>query len=490
MSDLDDQIKNLSPARRALLRQRLTERKVDALPGLPRRQAGDPRVLSYAQQQMWFLDQLAPGPAYNVPYAVSLSGWPDTKALQKALDAIVGRHEILRTMYLAYQGKVIPAVAKNWEVEVRQVDLRGCEAAHDVEGILPLLQKDSARPFDLVRDLKLRTTLYRLKEDRAILLHVSHHIAWDLHSRTIFYRELEQFYSGFCRGEETVLPDLPVQYGDYGLWQRRQLQGEKLEQLEAYWKQQLSGAPPALELPADHLRPALQNLRGARFPFSLSAAILTTATVLSRDHKVTLYMTMLAVYFVFLHCYSGQEDLSIGSPFDERRHPDTEPLIGMFINTLVLRARLNRDSTFGQLLSYVRDIVLKAIAHQELPFEKIVDVVQPPRDLSRMPLFQANFRLQGVKAPQLQLAGMEVESCRLIDNATAKFDLALELPSLPESNGYLEYSTNLFRAATVHRMADDFQSLLSGLLAQPDVPLHRVESVRMLRARIGRVTSW
>ena len=484
MNALGDQIKNLSPEKRALLEKKLAARNAETTPAIPRRQAGDPRVLSCAQHQLWFLDQLAPGAsAYNVPHAVHMRGALDAEALQKSLNAIVGRQEVLRTMYLPYQGKVIPAVAKQWSVELNQIDLRDKPNADYARDILPLLRKAAARPFDQARELKLRAYLYRLPNDKWIFLHVSHHIAWDLHSRAIFYRELEQFYRGFRAGEEVSLKELPIQYADYALYQSKRLQGETLEKLNAYWKEKLTGATPALTLPADFPRPALQDLSGVRLPLNLSVDVLDDAKRLARDNKVTLYMTLLTSFYIFLHGYSGQGDITVGSPFDERRHPEIEPLIGMFINTLALRIKVSEGATFLSLLPQTRETILGGIAHQELPFEKIVDAVQPPRDPGRMPLFQANFRLQTGAAPPLHLDSLTIESISIVDNETSKFDLALELPSVPEGWGYLEYSARLFKPETAQRMRDDYQILLRELLAQPDAPIHRLKIMQTINSR-------
>lgn len=484
MNNLSEQIMNLTPARRALLEQKLARNDTGAGPPIARRLGGDPRVLSCAQRQLWFVDQMASGSAaYNVPFAVFLRGPVNAVALKKALDSIVGRHEILRTMYLPYQGKVIPAIAKQWSVELLQVDLTEHSDSSDESRLQPLLQAAASRPFDLARELKLRTALYKLTDHRWVFLHVSHHIAWDLHSRVLFYSELDCLYRSYLRGDGIVLSELPIQYGDYAFWQHKRLRGARMAGLETYWREQLAGTPEVLHLPCDFVRPASQNLRGERLPLQLGRTVLESGRELACDNKVTLYMTLLAVFYVFLHCTSGQEDISVGSPFDERSRPEIQPLIGMFINTLVLRTRIEAGTTFRQLLSRVRDVVLGAIAHQELPFEKIVDAVHPTRDSSRMPLFQANFRLQGTGSATLHLEGVEVENCRLVDNGTAKFDLALELPSDPHSWGYLEYSSALFKQETAQRMVDDFQLLLCSIFAQPDVPIGLLETVRTVKAR-------
>jgi hypothetical protein len=481
-NDVGKKIEQLSPEKRILLQQRLRQQagKSDSEYLIPRRTAKDPRVLSFGQQQLWLVDQLSPGAsAYNVPYPVRLRGALNVDALHRALDALVGRHEVLRTLFVNFKGQPLPVVAKQWSVELREVDLRNVAANQRESELKRLLREDSGRSFELARDLKLRTTLYRLAEREYILLHVSHHISWDLRSKVIFYQELPPFYEAFCAGKSCQLPELPIQYADFALWQRKHLQGKVLEELVSFWKQQLSGAPSKLELPADHPRPPVQGLRGAKHPIVLTEELLDCAKKVSRESGVTLYMLLLSVFKVFLLCYTSEEDLSVGSPFAGRRK-ETDTIIGMFINTLVLRTRISRDLTFREVMGRVRETTLGAIAHQDLPFEKIVEAARPPRDLSRNALFQVNFRVQNAAPAALELPGLETESLDLVDNDSAKFDLALELPSSPQSRGYFEYNTDLFERATIARMADDFCALLPALMAQPDVKLKDLDAVRRI----------
>jgi hypothetical protein len=480
-NDVDKKIQQLSPEKRILLQQRLRQAgKPDSDTVIPRRTAKDPRFLSFGQQQLWLVDQLSPGAsAYNVPYPVRIRGALNVEALHRGLNAVVGRHEVLRTFFVNFKGQPMPVVAKQWSVELREVDLTSMPVDTQNSELARLLKEDAGRPFDLARDLKLRTTLYRLDAEHYVLLHVSHHISWDLRSKVIFYEELAPLYSAFCEGKSCELPELPIQYADFALWQRRHLQGEVLDELVNYWKQQLVGAPPKLELPADHPRPPVQGLRGAKFPMVLSEQLLEQAKKVSRESAVTLYMLLLSVLKVFLLCYTSEEDLSVGSPFAGRRK-ETDAIIGMFINTLVLRTRISRDLTFREVMGRVRETTLGAIAHQDLPFEKIVEAVRPPRDLSRNALFQVNFRVQNSAPAALQLAGLQTESLDLVDNDSAKFDLALELPSSPQSRGYFEYNTDLFERDTIARMADDFYALLPALMAEPDVKLRDVEIVRRI----------
>lgn len=451
-------------------------------PGLNAEKPSDPRVLSCAQQQLCFIQQMSPeSPAYNVPFTAFIKGPIDISALQKALDGVVGRHEILRTMYLPFQGRIIPAVSRQWSVELEEADLSSIAGSDDC--VYAVLAEYGERPFDMACHLKIRCALYKLTDDTSILMHVTHHIAWDLQSRVVFHRELERLYDSICSGQTCTLPEIDFQYADYALWQNRHLQGKTLQTLVAYWKDKLANSPDSLNMPTDFVRPAVQGMNGERLPLKLSAKVLNDARSLASESRVTLYMTLLSSYFVFLYSYSGQEDICVGSPFDERRNPQLEPLIGMFINTLVLRTQVHKQTTFKQLLGEVRRVVLQAIDHQDLPFDKVVEAVQPPRDLSRMPLFQANFRLQGDAPLPLQLAGTDTQAGKLIDNATSKFDLALELPSTPDTWGYLEYSTSLFSRSTAQRMSQEFQQLLESLLARPEAPIGLLETVVRIQAR-------
>lgn len=482
--DLESKIQQLSPEKQALLRQRLQKAAEQAVVHrIQRRPPGSRPALSFAQQQLWLVDQLSPGAsAYNVPYPVRIRGDLNQPALQRALDAVVGRHEVLRTLFVDLKGQPLPLVAKNWSVEMKEVDLSGRPEAQQKLQLPLLLKADAARPFNLARDLKLRTTLYRLGQDDYILLHVSHHISWDLRSKGIFYEELPPLYDTFVHDKHCALPELPIQYADFAFWQRQYLQGEVLDKLTEYWRQQLAGAPPKLDLPADHPRPPVQRLNGAKYPMLLSEQTLDAAKRLSQQSGVTLYMLLLSSVYVFLFCCTSETDLSVGSPFAGRRK-ETDAIIGMFINTLVLRTKISGELTFRQIMARARETTLGAIAHQDLPFEKIVEAVRPPRDLSRNPLFQVNFRLQGGAGARLELPGLEVEALDLVDNDSAKFDLALELPSVPQGRGYFEYNTDLFEPESIARMADEVAALLQGLLGSPDAPIETLAAVQALRRR-------
>jgi FkbH-like protein len=426
-----------------------------------------PCALSFGQQRLWFLEQLTPGTAtYNVSFALRIRWQLRIDALHQALDGLVARHEALRTSFGCVDGNPVQIVAHDWPSVVRVLDLSG-----EPERAKLLVTEEAARPFDLSCDLMLRATLLRLDADDFILLLVTHHIAWDLHSQHLMFRELAELYEAAVQGRTPALAPLAIQYADFAVWQRRHLQGEHLELLTAYWRRQLAGAPPKLELPTDFPRPAVQSLRGSKYFFRFPEALFKQAAALGRTQRATLYGTLLAAFKVFLLGWTGEEDLCVGSPIAGRDRIETEGLIGFFANTLVLRTRLKSELTFREILARVRETALGAQTHQELPFEKLVEILRPPRDLSRNPLFQVNFRVAQVPAVPPALAGLPIETLETIDNLTSKFDLALELGAPSGSSSYWEYSADLFAEATVRRLAGAFENLVADLLAQPDLPV-------------------
>jgi Condensation domain len=480
--ELEKKIRQLSPEKVGLLQQRLaTKGTPDAAYALTRRDPKEPRVLSFGQQQLWLVDQFAPGTsAYNVPYALRIRGPLNAGALQRAFDGVVGRHEVLRTLFINFKGQPLPLVSKQWSVQMQQSDLRTLAAEQRAIQILALLKADSARPFNLAKDLKLRASLYRVAEEEYVLSHVSHHISWDLRSKAILYQELAPLYAAFCEGKECTLPEPAFQYADFAAWQRKYLQGEVLGKLVEYWKAQLGDAPAKLELPTDHPRPPVQTLKGAKYPVALSQDLLAAAQRLAQQNGTSLYMLFLSVFYVFLHAYTGESDISVGSPFAGRRK-ETDSIIGMFTNTLVLRMRLSKELPFRDLLTRVRETTLGAIANQDLPFGRIVEALRPPRDLNRNVLFQVNFRFQAGRRITLELPGLDIQPLDLVDNNSAKFDLALQLPSLPEVPGYFEYNTDLFERSTIRRMAGEIAILAGGLMQSPDQPLKDLECVSRIR---------
>jgi len=471
MSDLSTQFAKLSPEKRALLTQRLLQKRNGAAPmeTIPRRTDSAALPLSYSQERLWVLEQLEPGAlAYNIPLAIRIQGRLNHAALEQSLREIQRRHEILRTTFESLDGRPVQAISEEASLELTLVDLgKHPEPDREVEALC--LAKDEAQqPLDLVNGPLLRARLLCLQEQEHILLLTMHHIVTDGWSMNIFWNELAQLYEAFCLGKPSSLAELPIQYADYALWQRQWLQGKVLEEQLVYWKRQLDGAPLVLELPVDHPRPAVQTYRGSFQPFKLSAELSEALVKLSQQQNATLFMTLLTAFVALLYRYSGQPDFVLGTPAANRNRAELENLIGFFVNTLVLRIpSLQNNPSFLELLSRLREMTLDAYAHQDLPFEKLVEILQPERNLSLAPIFQVMFILQ---PPPKDLSFHDLELQLLpFHGGTAKFDLLLGMINLPEGlAGSFEYSTDLFDPATIKRMAGHFEQLLQGLVANPE----------------------
>nr|WP_244239126.1 non-ribosomal peptide synthetase [Corallococcus carmarthensis] len=445
---------------------------VNHLPPRTRSRADGPLPLSFAQQRLWLLDQLQPGDAsYNIPTALQLSGHLDMEALRRAFEALVQRHEALRTTFHQHQDQPVQTVHAPGEWTLPLVDLSTRPEALRQEEARRLADEEARRPFDLASGPLLRSTLVRLANDSHLLLVTMHHIVSDGWSMGVLVREVATFYAAFSTGQSPSLPPLPVQYADFATWQRNWLQGEALDAQIQYWKQQLSGAPAALELPTDHPRPPVQSHRGGTMDVRISKPISEALKTLAQREGATPFMMLLAAFQVLLSRYSAQDDISVGSPIAGRTQAETEGLIGFFINTLVLRAQLNPRSTFRELLAQVRDTTLAAYDHQHLPFEKLVEAVQPARDLSRSPLFQALFVLQNTPTEALRLPGLSFQA-QPLEVHFAKFDLSLGMREGRDGFvGTLDYATDLFDASTIQRMAGHFGVLLEAIAKKPDTRL-------------------
>ncbi|NOK32233.1 amino acid adenylation domain-containing protein [Corallococcus exercitus] len=439
-----------------------------------------PLPLSFAQQRLWFLDRLQPGSVhYNIPAALRLDGPLDTEALTRGLRELVHRHEALRTTFHAREdGEPVQHPHAQGELTVSRVELRQLPEAEQDAEVRRLALEEARRPFDLTRAPLMRATLLRLSEQRHVLLVTLHHIVSDGWSNRVLVEELGALYAAFSRGQPSPLPPLALQYADFAAWQRDWLKGEVLEQQVGWWKRQLAGAPHALELPTDKPRPAVQTYQGAQVPVVLSQEASRRLKALCQQEVATPFMALLALWQVLLASYSGQEDFAVGSPIAGREHGELEGLVGFFVNTLVLRAQVDRRGSFRQLLRRVKEVALGAYAHQDLPFERLVEELKPARDPSRGPLFQVLFTLRDTTAPrsprgeELKLHPLDVE------DTTAKFDLELSLAESPEGFvGTLGYNTALFEPRTAARMAEHFRTLAEGLVARPEAPL---ESVSLL----------
>ena len=469
MGTLREQIASLTPEQRALLQQRLEQSNSNGAHGesIPRRHKNGPCALSFAQERLWFLDQFEPGsPVYNITRALHIEGPLDSGALQHALDGIVRRHESLRTVFRSSEGAAVQEVIPNAKLQLETVSLAGSDVSET--SIMTRLRAEARRPFNLLQDLALRATLLRCREDDHWLLLVLHHIASDGWSMGVLLRELGELYRANCTGENPDLPELPIQYSDFAVWQREWLRGENLEKQAAYWQQRLKDAPSLLELPTDHPRPAQQTLAGAREPIRLSNTLTNSLRAFSRSEGVTLFMTLLSALQTLLQRHTGQTDICVGTAIANRNRVELEPMIGFFVNTLVLRSDLSGSPSFRKLLQQVRNVALEAYAHPDLPFEHLVDILQPGRNLSYSPLFQVMFILQNTPARTLHLPGTTTREHK-IDNGSAKFDLTLSLEDAGgQITGWIEYNTDLFRAATIRRIAGHYLTLLESILQNPD----------------------
>ena len=470
MNDLHQRIANLSPEKRALLERRLMQQNARGVKpqGISQRDAAAPCPLSFAQQRLWFLDQLEPASAvYNIVKAVRLRGTLHLEALRQALDAILERHEALRTTFSSVDGDPIQVINEPCVVPLAISDLRTLPAAERESECLHRLREVAQRPFNLSTDTMLRAALVRLQDDECVLLLVMHHIASDGWSVGLLMRELSAFYTSFVTGSAVTLPALPIQYADYAVWQRQWLQGEALATQVTYWKQQLKWALPVLELPRDYPRPMVQTYRGARQALQVPPAVTEGLKTLSRQAGVTLFMTLLAAWQTLLFRYTGQEDISVGTPIAGRTRAETEGLIGFFVNTLVLRTDLSGDPTFMDLLPRVREMAMGAYAYQDLPFEKLVEEVHPERNLSHSPLFQVMFAFQNVPRQTLDFPGLEWSAVD-VEQGTAKFDMSLALwEETGGLAGSLEYNTDLFATPTITRIVGHLQTLLAGIAVCP-----------------------
>ncbi len=429
--------------------------------------------LSFAQQRLWFLDRLQPGsPVYNIPTAFRLAGQLNVAVLEQSLSEIAHRHEALRTTFtMGTDGQPAQVVAPATRMTAPIVELEHLSKTEREAETRRLAVEEARRPFDLTRGPLLRTTLLRMGKTEHILLLTMHHIVSDGWSEGLFLQEMTMLYKAFLAGKPSPLPELPLQYADFAVWQREWLSGEVLEPQLAYWKEQLGGELPVLELPTDRPRLPVQTFRGTVHSFAVSKTLHEALKVLSQQEGVTLFMTLLAAFKVLLYRYTEQTDILVGTPIANRNRSEIEGLIGFFVNTLVLRTDLSGNPTFRDLLGRVREVALGAYTHQNLPFGELVEALQPQRDLSYQPLFQVMFVLQNAlletqELPGLTLMPLEVES------GTAKFDLTLFLRETEHGlAGRLEYSTDLFDAATMTRMAGHFQTLLAGIITQPKQPL-------------------
>lgn len=444
---------------------------------IPRRSRKERRTLSFAQQRLLFLNQMMPDNSfYNVSSAVKLEGVLDVQALERSLNEVVRRHEVLRTRFvMGKSGEPEQEVIDELWVELTVREVQGHRHEAKWAEAIAWIDQEAQKPFDLWTGPLVRARLLRVAEHEHLALLTMHHIVSDQWSMGILVEEMGQSYRAFSRGEEPQLEELPIQYGDYAAWQRERLQGEILEKQLIYWRQQMEGMSGVLELPADRVRPAVQTFNGAHHAARLSSELGEGLSRLGKSENVTLFMLIAAVFQVFLWRYTGQTDIAVGTPIANRLRRETQRLIGFFLNTLLLRMQFNRGETFRELLRRVREVILGAFAHQDIPFEKLVEELKPERDLSRAPLFQVLVSVENATQRELDLPGVRLVALEE-QSPTAKFDLSLFVTREEAGalSGELEYNTDLFDASTIARMWQHWERLLIGLASNPDVSLTEI----------------
>jgi len=423
--------------------------------------------VSPGQQRLWFLEQFHPGtPLYNSPVAVRINGPLDIPVLERALNHIVQRHEILRTRFDLREGQPVQIVATSMQLQLVIADLGLLPEPDREREARRAAREEAQRPFDLTRLPLLRTNLLRLSATEHIFVLTAHHIIFDGWSLTLFFRELAAIYERLRLEKEPALPDLPIQYADFAVWQREQ--AKSLEKELAWWKRRLSGGLPTLELPVDRPRAAVQTYRGAVSSLALPVNLRNALQELSRNESATLFMTLLAAFQTLLHRYTGQTDILVGSPVAGRSLTETEAVIGLFINTLVMRGDLSGNPTFRELLGHTRETAINAYANEDVPFERLVEELQPDRSLSRPPLFQVMFALERAPLESVNWPGLKLAQLEL-DSGTAKFDLTVYMTEGAERlTARVEYNTDLFDASTIERMLAHFKVLLEGVVADPN----------------------
>jgi amino acid adenylation domain-containing protein len=467
------------------LRARIAERKQELLqffkdyeqsaafipPPILRRTSSDPAPLSFAQERLGFLEQLEPGSAvYNICRPSRLTGQLNIAALESSLSEIVRRHEILRSQICIVDGLPVQMTVTVSRFKLPVTDLRPFTETERDREVRERIKTEAEWQFDFSAGLFLRAVLLQISNDQHILILTTHHIVADAWSMGILTQELWTLYDAYANGRPSPLQELPIQYADYAFWQREWLQGEVLESQLSYWKEQLKELP-ILNLPTDHPRPAKQSFRGARKPLLLPESLTKAVNELSGREGVTQFMTLLAAFQVLVYRYSGQEDVVVGLPIANRNRTEIEGLIGFFVNTLVLRTDLSEKPTFKVLLQRIRNVCLEAYAHQDMPFEKLVEELRPERDLSRNPLFQVMFVLQNTPRPLPQPTPLSIERFDVLP-ATSLFDLSLYLREREgKLIGFVEYNTDLFDSSTIERMIGHFETLLEGIVADPERPI-------------------
>jgi len=475
-----ERLKKLPPQQRLMLLKALRQEAAatEESNKIPKRSQNSLCPLSFSQQRLWFIDQLTPGnPAYNIAAAVQLKGELNLEALEQSFNQIVKRHEALRTSFTLHDGEPVQQIYGAVSCLLPVINIQHLSEAAQAIEVERLAIEEAQRPFNLAQPPLLRLTLLQLHKAEYILLLTIHHIISDGWSMGVLLSEVAALYTAFSTGKPASLPELPIQYADFAIWQRQYLQGQVLETQLQYWKQQLGGGSPLLNLPTDRPRPTVPNCHGAQHLFLLPLDLAEAIKSLCQQEEATLFMTLLAAFQVLLYSYTQQEDIRVGSPIANRERVELEGLIGFFVNTLVLRNDLSGNPSFRELVQRSRQVALAAYAHPELPFEKLVEELQPERNLSYNPLFQVWFVLQNTPIPKVELPGLTLTPLE-IGTGSTRHDLSLHLwETAAGIQGSFEYKTDLFDKGTIIRMGEYFKMLLSKIVAQPDIKLEGLTEI-------------
>ncbi|MEH2438424.1 MAG: amino acid adenylation domain-containing protein [Nostoc sp.] len=476
---MDKQYSNLSTKKKALL-EKWKKGKFSG-DTIPRHQTYQNIPLSFSQQRLWFIDQLYQGSSfYNISSAFHLKGLLNITALQQSLNEILKRHEVWRTNFTTVNGQPVQEIAPELNWDLPSINLEHL-SGKDWEGeVKQLAAIESKKPFNLAKGPLVRATLLRLGKEEHIFLLTMHHIITDGWSVGVFLQELATLYAAFSTNQPSPLPELPIQYADFAVWQRDRLQGELLETQFNYWKQLLSGELPLLQLPTDRPHPAVATFTGAKQYFTFSKTLTDALNQISQREDVTLFMTLVAGFNTLLYCYTNQKDILVGSPIANRNRTELEGMLGLFVNTLVLRNNLSGNPSFREFLHRVREVTLNAYAHQDLPFEKLVEELQPERDLSRNPLYEVMFVLQNTPMSVQEVSGLTLRTLQF-DSGTAQLDIFVSMSESQQGlTGFLEYNTDIFDSVTITRFISNFQTLLESIVANPE---QRISELSPLTAK-------
>lgn len=472
MTDINARIAALSPEQRALFELRLKQKGLNYAKNksIPRRKDADSLPLSFNQEMLWFLHQLAPeSPVYNVPVAILLEGQLNVKALKQSLNQIRQRHEVLQTTFQMVEGQPVQEKVADLTLDLPIIDLQEFAESKQQELVQELAKQEGQCPFDISQEPLLRVKLLRLSETKYVMLFTMHHIVSDAWSRGVIIRELAALYTAICSGQPPTLPELPIQYADFAAWQREWLQGEVLESQLSYWKKQLAGQLPVINLPTDKPRPEVQTFQGARRSLILPESVTKELKSFSQKQEVTLFTTLLSGFYILINWYTQQEDIVVGTDVANRNFSEIEGLIGFFVNQLVLRINLSGNPTFQEFLMQVKEMTLGAYSHQYLPFEKLVEALNPDRDLSRAPLFQVKFALQSFPIQSLEFSDLKVSFLDDIDNGTSSLDLYLAIVETNDKiTAILQYNTDLFTASSIDKLLTNFETVLNTIVSQPE----------------------